>query len=600
VTDLVVTGVEVVTVARTIAQIVDSADAVKFDFNTNDPGVNPSGLKTGVLHNPDFASAPVDRVWHEPDDAPGATLLKKRMGLRQVSFRLLVRATSTDNLLAGIGELSELLDAGGIFKWQPIGSTVAYYYDFETGELPQLLRGQDFALQKAFLNYLDTDLPITLYCQPHRRKTRVTSGSPVSVSNDPAVAGARFLTVNVGSGARTAVDLTLAPTAGSVQEIMVAAGKGSGTRFLQGEDSSIASSTEGTNATKPTGDAQASGGSYLAIAGVVAEAPKPRGRWTLTSNVPKGPHLVMARLRTQDPTTWFLQIRYAPFNTNNRAAPYMLPETPFSTNVNGLSVFQYTEIPLGVIDIPDAANALTLDLFARQESGTATTLRVDFLVLVPFEQSAVVTARHQGAVTASGLTMTAIGTGTQVTGTDRAVTTQGSGGRLSLTPHSGRFRATWRYSIESPSGADIFRFSGPGFTHDIQTTTDDYNKTVAAEFDANGTTTYDLDAVYSTKAADSNGTLTLHQVSVEYVPAAATGESFRTKPEDALAFKHDSAGNQTVLLHTAGKVPLWFDPGDNVLYVAPLDIRGQGLSPYLTSVLGRTLDVSYSYAPRET
>jgi hypothetical protein len=319
--------------------------------------------------------------------------------------------------------------------------------------------------------------------------------------------------------------------------------------------------------------------------------------------------MVVARLRSQAASSWFLQIRYAPFNTNDRAAPYMLPETPFSTNVIGLTVFDYTEIPLGVVDIPDDASTFTLDLFARQEAGGSTTLRVDFLVLVPIEQASVLSVRQQGAVMALGSSTTVLGAGggSSVSGTDRLLTVGETGARFAFTPHQGRFRVTWRYSLESPLLADVFRFStaisGGGatqFSTDVtNVVTDRHDVTVAGEFNATGTNQYDFDAAYQTEASGSAAVFTLHSVSVEYIPAIATGESFRTLPAIDRVFKHDSVGNKTVIVNNAGRVPLWLDPGDNLVYVAPLDIRGQGLSPYLTSVLGRTLDVSWSYAPRE-
>jgi len=162
----------------TTLQIVDSTDltTVLFDFNdqtgtgawSQDYGAIQTEFGLGGSFNlarPDLAAPRFDF-----SDAPGGTTISARDPLVQSSFHLSVKATSYDNLAAGVGYLSRLLRAGGVMLYIPNGSSQTRYIDYEPSPAAALLDGTAFELNAVTAQFTKPEgVEVVFTRQPYLR-----------------------------------------------------------------------------------------------------------------------------------------------------------------------------------------------------------------------------------------------------------------------------------------------------------------------------------------------------------------------------------------------------------------------------------------------
>lgn len=159
----------------TTLQIVDTDQTtVLFDFNdvTGANNANAGSVQTQFGVGGAFAlNAPEpEQSIFSPTSSPGGRVVFSRDPLVRSSWRTRIRATSYDNLAAGIGELGRLLAQGGILKYVPNGSANTYYIDFEPSPVPVLFSGTELEINQATVLF-DTPQGVTISVlrQPYLR-----------------------------------------------------------------------------------------------------------------------------------------------------------------------------------------------------------------------------------------------------------------------------------------------------------------------------------------------------------------------------------------------------------------------------------------------
>ncbi len=153
-----------------VLQIVDPSDTsqIWFDLYDEDGSNNAAygSVQTYLLHDPNWGAARLDAQRFE-SDADGGQTPFSRYGLVDCSLNVRFRATSYDNLAAGVNRLSFLLSQGCTLKWVPNGSSVTKYVDIEPSQTPALVDGRELSLyQLTSLFDLPEGVTLSLTRQP--------------------------------------------------------------------------------------------------------------------------------------------------------------------------------------------------------------------------------------------------------------------------------------------------------------------------------------------------------------------------------------------------------------------------------------------------
>jgi hypothetical protein len=162
----------------TTFQIVDPDDlsTILFDFNDSTGANNATyassvATKFGVGYTIDLGTPERTLSQFEPAGADGGVTAFVRDGLAQTKWRQIITATSTDNLVAGVGFLQRLLRAGCVIKYVPDGGTLTKYIDVEPSTAVALLDGSEFMLYQVTSRFTTEPdgVELALWRQPYLR-----------------------------------------------------------------------------------------------------------------------------------------------------------------------------------------------------------------------------------------------------------------------------------------------------------------------------------------------------------------------------------------------------------------------------------------------
>src|SRR5919109_3706398 len=129
----------------------DDETTVLFDFDDPSGAANPNGIRTRI-DDLDLGEPEPDEELFTPSGVPGADVVYRELRPAVMTWIMRVDPYGTiDNAIAGVRELLELLEAGGVMRWQPQGAAAAQLIDFLPASGPGLFRGQNRGLRKVIL-----------------------------------------------------------------------------------------------------------------------------------------------------------------------------------------------------------------------------------------------------------------------------------------------------------------------------------------------------------------------------------------------------------------------------------------------------------------
>jgi hypothetical protein len=370
--------------------------------------------------------------------------------------------------------------------------------------------------------------------------------------------------------------------------------------------------TLGTNTTAVNIGATASGsGSDVAR---IAHTSSPtvyakRITWTRTADLDslRGDTDVWARVKAGAARDFRLQLRWGPGGTAVNA----LPEAVH--NVSAFAAFDWVLLKLGTIRLPlETAvtfGTLTLELWSRQDSGTAQNLDVDYLQFVPGGRQAILTISGESSTTTTlgkdlvtPVSNPAGGTAGAVSvnalSFDQTTDNAGWGSNTGDITVAGRYKVD--YTVRTGLGQTALLR-----VRNITDSTDTVSKTITG----NGTLmtdTLSFDAVagkaYQPQVDDPSGANTwdVRSISVTQIPVLTQNERLRADPGSVpsrYAVEKLSSTGTLIGKAEADVVPFWLPPGLSLLV---LDAGDAKTSPYEgpISALDRTLTVTPTVHPR--
>jgi len=134
--------------ASTLQIVDDALTTVLFDLN-DVTGVNNAehgSVMTEVVASADEGSPEFRSTQVGYASADGGTTAFRRAGLSTSEYRIVMKATSLDNLSAGVNRLATLLAKGGVIKRVLQGSAETRYIDYEPSDTPALVGGEELGL----------------------------------------------------------------------------------------------------------------------------------------------------------------------------------------------------------------------------------------------------------------------------------------------------------------------------------------------------------------------------------------------------------------------------------------------------------------------
>jgi hypothetical protein len=139
-----------------LLQIVNPASTGEVWFDLNDPtGVANAewgSVQTALRDNPDWGSAALEAVRFE-GEMPGGETPRTRPALTSATLPVIFKATSYDNLRAGVNRLSFLLEQRTTWRWVGDGSTTILFAVIEPSDKPVLVDGRALSLWDALHNF---------------------------------------------------------------------------------------------------------------------------------------------------------------------------------------------------------------------------------------------------------------------------------------------------------------------------------------------------------------------------------------------------------------------------------------------------------------
>ncbi|MGH2710339.1 MAG: hypothetical protein ACRDH9_03930, partial [Actinomycetota bacterium] len=401
------------------------------------------------------------------------------------------------------------------------------------------------------------------------------------VSNDPALAFGGFAPIFIHGDAEAPVELTFAPTGGSVIEAMVSYRGSEG----RGGGNSVADlfNRAGLMQFSGTADGDASGGEVGTAA-----------RQTITSN--------LDALRGD----WRVLARYPSLAVGNDlglrwGAGLLDPAPEKNLTLTGRVATADADLDLGRITIPEAGELEGIVLHP-----SANPPSVDYLLLVPAERVSrlvVLPASRQSSldgVTEGGGDVILDANAEQTTYTVTRVTGE-------------RYRAMLRYSIEDAGASTDLDLtlrtgSGAGWAT-IATATvtgavdDENNAQVVLEGVATGGVGTDLQLLVVLTTA-GGATVTVHEIILEHLPTVGSTRLLRSDPEwgpDREPRTHVLNASEQFVVEAGlrgGETPLRATPGLGAVFSRLYDVRGGNTDTEPASVLTRAWTLRHRYYPR--
>jgi hypothetical protein len=595
---------------------------VLWDFADPTGAANPSTVATKLAAGIDMGTVEQELTVFRP----GSFLTNTERPPVEMTIPMMASAATDDALWAGLGQLGRYLAAASVtnpvyLKWTEL-TEVRYIDVIGALNLPQLLRGQSLgaiaALRKSSLG----PIPLRLLRQPWMRGPEETV-TGVTVPNDPATGTkVRTYPLTVKGDLPTQGKVKVTMDTGSAVERILIASRARGTRpssyfadylsdtgFLQAESTNRGWTIAlGTN-TSSVADANASGGNVARVTHATNPTVYAR-RITATRTTKldslRGSWDVWVRVKAAGAKDYRLQLRWGPSTADPPAL--VLDEVQHDTSVNGTpGTFGYVELNLGRIYIPEtvALGGLRLELWTRHTSAVSANLDADLFWLSPVSSQGTVVVPGGGASDTPGADLTtpvsnpASGTAGTATGTylslDTTTDNAGVGPNTGTVFGAGRYRVSWK---AGSSSGGIVR----AVIRNITSSTDAFsqifgavigwNKTLVAEFDANGTSAYQVQVDDPTTTA-----VEIDGITIEAIPSLGLDESIRTDPTRPAVDRLDSSGNLSGYLACEGAVPLALEPGDMHIMVRADEIA-LALYEENENKLARTPTVSVTYPPR--
>lgn len=216
-----------------------------------------------------------------------------------------------------------------------------------------------------------------------------------TISNDPAAAMGRIMPVYVAGNARTRAILTITPESGAslVQARVSRRSYGNLTEFANSIHFTQAESmTAGTNTTLAVADAAASGTTARIWNGAGGtDAWAKRLRWQVSptdKTAVEGSYEVFARVKATsvltslNPALYWLQLRWSAGNTD----PVSFANEVVPIDLTDIATDMWTRVRLGQVFVERgiaSTYGLTMELWARRESGESGNILVDHGALMP-------------------------------------------------------------------------------------------------------------------------------------------------------------------------------------------------------------------------
>lgn len=259
----------------------------------------------------------------------------------------------------------------------------------------------------------------------------------------------------------------------------------------------------------------------------------------------------------------------------------------FSTASGGLATSAFIELSLGRIYLPEDSNLSGLCLEVMKSGPAECSL--DYLALIPVDQVSIMAVPYIARRSLSK--------------TDTIIDAPTEKDTFTLgVLAAGRYRIAWIYSAENTSD-ELFRFRIKEASttivesQDLTRTGDRVQAVFGLEFDADGSSSYSIEAEWLTGAGAP--VYTVHERWIDQVPYLVANDYLVTDPANYRIEKRDSSDH--LLLEAglaAGGVPFVLDPGLYAVYVQTYEPRHEGWYRELKSTLTNALTLSYSYYPR--
>lgn len=498
-----------------------------------------------------------------------------------------------------------------------------------TGALPALTAR--LRLDLAFTNLSATS--VTVYVGKGQvEKSSVPSlfrAPPSSVANNPGSSGGRGAYVFIQGDAPAPVRVEAkADASAKLTDLIVAARGSGGTKgtnavALFGSGAHVLQLEGGTltNDTATTTDGSASGpGANVAQCTYASNPTVMAKRVRLTSTAflatRRGRFKVYMRCKSTAAAAHVVQLRWGA--SAQDPPPLSLAEV--SHNTTDVTTFDYVDLYMGTITIPDTLTSLTqltFEIYARMDSGTGN-LRMDFLSLVPADRvgrlyvppgsselwlgNQLVTPTSPGGLTAGDVFSN--NTLVQLDTQNNAAATPPTGGVT-----YGAVRNVWEVDLTTYSATQVGAKIGEirvrnvtdstnVFTLDVKRKSGQnwYRRIVRVQFDGVAAKAYQLQVVYTITTA-AGELIDVYSVNHEVSPFIASGEWLRSDPARGALEHLNSAKEYLGPVYQDGQSLLWLDPGLNFVYVHSADILDAGYNEP-NSVLTRVPELRYTYSPR--
>ncbi|MFL5736748.1 MAG: hypothetical protein ACJ76P_05355, partial [Actinomycetota bacterium] len=449
--------------------------------------------------------------------------------------------------------------------------------------------------------------------------------------NDPASGVGRTVPIFIEGTAKTPAIVTIQQldSGGKIAQYVLAhrgneavSGRRNLTDFLNSTSWVQCESGTLTNNTATAVDADGSPGSGNSVAQTSAGSNPTvmnrRVRMAVTTKLAsrRGRFHVFARLKATAAAQHTVQLRWGP----GASDPVPFSNDEYIHDVSGATSFEYVDVDLGIITIPEelaaTLNQITLELWSRRDSGTGN-LNWDFVALVPTAGLSTIQVpggsrekwlgsdlqtppfRHTGdPVWTAGAVK---GSGMQLTDSADAAGTPPNSG---LPWGVGRHLVTFTISSDSGGWTNIFQVVN--VTDDTVAVSKVVNppqgtSTVTVRFDGVAGKSYQAQVANNGPFTQDIPT-TVKQIVHTFIPYLQQNEQARTDPGSVpkrfAAEKLDSSGNLLSILRCEGPLPLMLKPGLHILYLHQGDIPLDGYAEESKSIRTRQALVTVSYAPR--
>jgi hypothetical protein len=619
-----------------ILRVYEKTGALLFDLNNPDGTGNPQSLRTRV-RSLDGGGNTKATEWFSPSNRDGDSLVFSRHGRRVLGVTLTVQGSAGDfaTLRAGVEELISVLEDGSDKEiwFEPDGAT-GRFLDFHTADISRILSGGDgyFLMQRGMI----VDYPLSIYVGPWERGAETTFINALTFGVDP-VASVQGRTFTMTGNTKAPLDLIISPVqAGSkVSEIIVASRTRADVADLVSTtgmakcDASANTWTvaleNDTTAVDDTANGGVGSGARLLGTSTNVGVMLRRVRITRTTLLDslRGWEREFLRMRASAVSEWEVQLRWSP----SLADPAGKTNTAVRQSIaTGTTVFQYSELDLGHIMIPEegALGGVALEIWARRISGTGD-LHMNFVRNLPATPDKDVLTR---IVVPGGGTEQWLGSDlttppykltadpTWIAGTYEIPTpalnlnaTNEAGG---VPPNTGQTWNVGRHVVTfalrenaglSPSTVYKWRIvqvgsAGSGSEAAVGT------HTVSTEGNVFVTRQLTLDVATAQPyqpqvnvTTYGNAVILVNSITHEFIPVLSQNEQAHTEPDNGIVHKRDSSGSLLGVLGTEGQVPLMAPPELTAIFIIPLDVPKAGYTES-ESVKARTVTATAEGPPR--